>query len=57
MALNKQEIIENISDKIELTKKKSTAIMESLFEIMKAELTKGNLVEISGFGKWVVANK
>jgi integration host factor subunit alpha len=57
MALNKQEIISNISDKIDLTKKESTAIIESVFEIMKAELTKGNPVKISGFGKWTVANK
>jgi integration host factor subunit alpha len=57
MALTKKEIIENISDKVGLSRKESMAIIEDLFEIMKDELAKGNPVMISGFGKWVVLNK
>ena len=57
MALTKKEIIENISDKIGLKKKESMDIVDSLFEIIKDELAKGNPVMISGFGKWTVSNK
>ena len=57
MTLTKQDIVENISDKIGLTKKESTAIVEDIFEIIKDDLAKGNPVKISGFGKWVVLDK
>jgi len=57
MALTKKEIIENISDKIDLTKKEGMDVIDSLFEIIKDELAKGNPVMISGFGKWVVKAK
>lgn len=57
MALTKKEIIVNISDTLDLTKKESMDIVEDIFEIIKDELAKGNDVMISGFGKWVVLNK
>ena len=57
MALTKKEIMENISDKIGLTKRESMDIVDSLFEIIKDELAKGNPVKISGFGKWTVRSK
>jgi integration host factor subunit alpha len=57
MALTKKEIIENISNKIGLTKKESTDIVDSFFDIIKDELAKGNPVKISGFGKWTVKAK
>jgi len=57
MALTKKEIMENISEKIGLTKRESVDIVDSLFEIIKDELAKGNPVMISGFGKWEVRAK
>jgi integration host factor subunit alpha len=57
MTLTKQDIIRNIGDKIGLTKQHSTAIVEDIFAIIKDDLAKGNPVKISGFGKWIVANK
>jgi integration host factor subunit alpha len=57
MTLTKKDIVENISDKIGLTKKEATAIVEDIFEIIKDDLAKGNPVKISGFGKWVVLDK
>jgi integration host factor subunit alpha len=57
MALTKKEIIENVSDKIGLTKKEGMDIVDSLFEIIKDELAKGNPVKISGFGRWTVNAK
>ncbi len=57
MALTKQEIIENISDKAGLTKLQSKKVVEELFGIIKDELAKGNPVKVSGFGKWTVLDK
>ena len=57
MALTKKEIMENISEKIGLTKRESVDIVDSLFEIIKDELAKGNPVMISGVGKWEVRAK
>ena len=57
MPLTKKEITENISENIGLKKKESMDMVDSLFEIIKDELAKGNPVMISGFGKWVVLNK
>lgn len=57
MALTKKEIMENIGEKIGLTKRESMDIVDSLFEIIKDELAKGKPVMISGFGKWTVKAK
>jgi len=57
MALTKNDIVEQIYEKIGLTKKECVSIVESIFDIMKEELYQGNPVMISGFGKWTVMNK
>lgn len=57
MVLTKKDIIGNISEKIGLTKKEATTVIEDIFEIMRDDLAKGNSVKISGFGKWVVLDK
>jgi integration host factor subunit alpha len=49
--------MENISEKIGLTKRESVDIVDSLFEIIKDELAKGKPVMLSGFGKWTVKAK
>jgi integration host factor subunit alpha len=57
MALTKINLVERICDEIGLTKKESMTVVDSLFEIMKDELSIGKQVMISGFGKWTVKSK
>ncbi|MDL1985450.1 MAG: HU family DNA-binding protein, partial [Deltaproteobacteria bacterium] len=53
MSLTKNNIVENIHG-IGFTKQKSVEVIESLLEIIKSTLEKGNDVLISGFGKFCV---
>lgn len=57
MALTKIDIVQNVSDKLGISKNISTRIVESVFEIMKDQLSKGETVKISGFGNFVVRSK
>jgi len=57
MSLTKIEIIESACEQLGISKKESVTVVESLFEIIKDELGKGNEVMISGFGKWAVRSK
>lgn len=56
MALTKNDIVEKIHE-LGFTKKKSVDIIESLLEIIKGTLEKGDDVLVSGFGKFCVKNK
>jgi integration host factor subunit alpha len=57
MALTKNDIAQQVHDRTGLTRKESMAVVDSLFEITKDELDKGNDIMISGFGKWKVKAK
>ncbi len=57
MSLTKVDIIESIYEKIGIPKKDCVRIIESVFEIIKDDLARGNDVMISGFGKWTVKSK
>jgi integration host factor subunit alpha len=57
MSLTKIEIIDSVYENLGISKKDSVTAVESLFEIIKDELGKGNDVMISGFGKWTVRAK
>ena len=57
MTLTKWDIVQNVTDKLGLSKKDSARIVESVFEIMKEQLSKGDTVKISGFGNFVVRSK
>jgi len=57
MAMTKLDIIQNVSDKLGLSKRDSSKIVESVFELMKERLSKGDTVKISGFGNFVVRSK
>jgi len=57
MALTKIDVIQNVTDKLGLSKRDSTRIVESVFELMKEQLSKGEAVKISGFGNFVVKSK
>jgi integration host factor subunit alpha len=57
MSMTKIDITESLREKFDIPKKDSFSIVESLFEIIKNDLGKGNDVMISGFGKWTVKAK
>ena len=57
MVLTKGKIVEKVCTELVISKKESTALVESVFELIKDELGKGNPVKISGFGKWTVKAK
>jgi integration host factor subunit alpha len=57
MSMTKIDIIDSIYEQLGIPKKECVKIVESVFEIMKDELAKGNTVKISGFGKWTVKAK
>ncbi len=52
MSLTKADIAEEISKKVGYTKLKSAALVNSIFEIIKAELEGDQKVLITGFGKF-----
>ena len=56
MALTKNDIVTSVHE-LGFTKKKSVEIIETLLEIMKSTLEKGEDVLISGFGKFCVKQK
>ena len=57
MAMTKVDIVQNVTDKLGLSKRDSSRIVESVFEIMKEQLSKGDTVKISGFGNFIVRSK
>jgi len=57
MTMKKIEIIESVYDQLGIARKDCVQIVESLFEIIKDDLDKGNDVLVSGFGKWTVKAK
>ena len=56
MALTKNDIVTNVHD-LGFSKKKSVEVIETLLEIMKSTLEKGEDVLISGFGKFCIKQK
>jgi len=57
MSLTKIDVVNSIYDQLGISRKDCVDIVESIFEIIKDELDKGNSVKISGFGKWTVKSK
>jgi integration host factor subunit alpha len=57
MSMTKLDIAEAIREKQGIPKKECASLVESLFDIIKSDLEKGNTVKISGFGKWTVKAK
>lgn len=56
MALTKNDIVNKVND-LGFTKKKSVEVVESLLEIIKGTLSRGDDVLVSGFGKFCVKSK
>jgi integration host factor subunit alpha len=57
MSMTKVEITNAICEKLDIPKKDCAKMVESVFDIIKDDLMKGNDVMISGFGKWTVKAK
>lgn len=57
MSMTKIDIVNSVCENLDISKKDSVRIVESVFEIIKDELDKGKAVQISGFGKWTVKAK
>ena len=55
--MTKKDIITLIGDQLGMTLKEAESVLESALEIIKEELSKGQEVMISGFGKWYVLSK
>jgi integration host factor subunit alpha len=56
-ALTKQTIIEKISEELDQSPSEAKDTIEHLLEIMKSTLASGEVVMISGFGKFQVNEK
>ena len=54
--LTKNDLVANVNE-LGFTKKKSVEIIETLIEIVKGTLEKGEDVLVSGFGKFCVKDK
>lgn len=57
MALTKAEIVDAIYERLGISKKEAVDYVESVFDLLKAELIKGEKVKISGFGNFTVKEK
>lgn len=55
--MTKIDIIKNVNEKLGFSKKDSAAIVESVFDVMKENLSRGEKIKISGFGNFVVKKK
>ena len=55
--MTKIDIIQDVYEKLGLSKKESARVVESVFYIIKDKLAKGEKIKISGFGNFVVKEK
>ena len=57
MSLTKSDLATSIHNRLSIPKKRSTALVDSLIELIKSILESGEDVMISGFGKFCVKDK
>ena len=55
--MTKADLVENIYEKVGISKTESSDIVESIFSILKETLEQGEKVKISGFGTFTVKQK
>lgn len=55
--MTKADLIDAIYEKVGLSKKESTQIVELIFELMRKSLESNRKVKISGFGNFNIRNK
>jgi len=54
--MNKSDLIEALSKKVNLPTKRASEIVNMIFDGFREELKKGGRIEIRGFGSFVVRN-
>lgn len=57
MALTKIDIVEKVSNQMEISKKDSVDLVESVLSILKSTLGAGEKIKIAGFGTFEVKQK
>ena len=57
MTVTKAHIVERIYDKVGFSKKEASEVVDSVFELIKSNLERGDKVKISGFGSFVLHDK
>lgn len=55
--VTKKDLAEYVAEKFELTKKDANEIVNTLFDCIATNLTKGVTTDIAGFGKFVVKER
>lgn len=55
--MTKANLIEALYEKVGLSKKESSLIVETIFELIRTSLENGRKVKISGFGNFNVRSK
>jgi integration host factor subunit alpha len=55
--MTKIDIIQDVYEKLGFSKKDSTRVVESVFDIIKENLAAGEKIKISGFGNFTVKEK
>ena len=55
--MTKNDIVQNVHSKLGFAKKDSAKLVDSVFEIMKESLARGEKIKISGFGSFVLKEK
>ena len=55
--MTKADLVQKVNDVSKLTLKESVDIIESVLDIVKGTLEKGETVKISGFGSFIVKQK
>jgi integration host factor subunit alpha len=55
--MTKGDIVDRIYEKVGFSKKEASEVVDTIFEVIKAQLEHGAKVKISGFGNFVVNQK
>ena len=56
-SLNKKEIASLVADQLDTTKKESLEYVNAVFSVLFDTLAAGNTIDISGFGKFTIAQR
>jgi integration host factor subunit alpha len=55
--MTKADIVSAVYEKVGLSKKEATDIVETVLDTIKETLKEGEMVKIAGFGNFVIRNK
>ena len=55
--MTKADIVSSVYEKVGFSKKEAVRVVETIFDIVKEALERGEKVKISGFGNFVVRKK